>query len=73
MIIIVAVIAALSGLTLGGLAWLAHVLRRDRPFIWHPGDPVPEVPADAAIRHWHQADRERQLADATPPNRPRRD
>ncbi|HVB45592.1 MAG TPA: hypothetical protein VNF47_23195 [Streptosporangiaceae bacterium] len=34
-------------------AYLAHLLRRDRAMIWHPGDDLPDVPGDAPIRTWH--------------------
>jgi hypothetical protein len=32
---------------LAGLAWAAHLLRRDRHLIWHPGHPLPGIPAVA--------------------------
>lgn len=37
-----------------GAAYLAHQLRRDRHLIWRPGDAVPDVPQDAAIRCWNK-------------------
>jgi hypothetical protein len=45
----------MSVLTLAGLARLVHTLRRDSRVTWHPGDPLPDVPDDAVIRHWHRA------------------
>ncbi len=33
---------------------------------WHPGDPLPHVPADAPIRTWHDAELRTRVADSGP-------
>jgi hypothetical protein len=44
---LIAVLAA-AGTTL--IAWLV----RSAGPTWHPGDPLPHVPADAPIRNWRE-------------------
>ena len=38
-----------------GIAWIA-VLVRSGARSWHPGDPLPHVPADAPLRTWRRAE-----------------
>ena len=38
---------------------------------WHPGDPLPHVPADAPLRTWHDAAQRTRVAE-TGPSRVRR-
>ena len=33
---------------------------------WHPGDPLPHVPADAPLRTWHEAELRTRVADSVP-------
>ena len=35
-----------------GTAWTARLVRSGGRS-WHPGDPLPHVPADAPLRTWH--------------------
>lgn len=49
---IIAIFAAIMVVICGGgAAWIGYLLHRDGRS-WHPGDPLPDVPADAPIRHW---------------------
>jgi hypothetical protein len=44
--------AAVTGLVLlAGAASVPLILHRHPS--WHPGDDIPEVPADAPLRTWH--------------------
>lgn len=52
MTIIVFGVAAITVLSTAGLAYLMHLLRRDRHLIWRPGKPLPDVAADAPLRQW---------------------
>lgn len=39
---------------------------------WHPGDPLPHVPADAPLRTWHDAEMRRRAHPATTRRAPAR-
>ena len=50
--VILPVLGLIAVACTAGLRYLAHVLHRDRGMIWRPGDILPDVPQDAAIRRW---------------------
>ena len=50
--IVVIALAVIAAPSAAGLAYLGYLLRRDRRVIWHPGDPLPDVPPDAPLRQW---------------------
>lgn len=54
--------ATLGLLAAAGALYVTRALRRDQAAVWHPGDPVPDVPADAPLRTWHAA-RQRQATE----------
>ena len=63
--VLIAVWTLIAVLAAAGTAWIAALVRSGGRS-WHPGDPLPPVPADAPIRTWHAAARAARAAGTTP-------
>ncbi len=61
LLIVWILIAVLAG---GGAAWIV-LLVRSGGRSWHPGDPLPHIPANAPIRTWHAAAQRHRSQPAT--------
>jgi hypothetical protein len=55
MTILIAVWTLTAVLAAAGTAWIV-LLVRSGGRSWHPGDPLPHVPATAPLRTWHDAE-----------------
>ena len=51
--VLIAVWILIAVLAAAGTAWIV-LLVRSGGRSWHPGDPLPHVPADAPIRNWRE-------------------
>ena len=47
---IITAVALIAAACAAGVALLAYLLHRDRGACFRPGDPLPDIPADAPIR-----------------------
>ena len=52
MTILLAVAALIAALAAAGTIWTVRLIRSGGRS-WHPGDPLPHVPATAPLRTWH--------------------
>ena len=59
---LIAVWTLIAVLAAAGTAWTVWLVRSGGRS-WHPGDPLPHVPADAPIRTWHAAAQSARAAD----------
>ncbi len=65
MTILIAVWTLTAVLAAAGTAAIV-LLARSGGRSWHPGDPLPHVPADAPLRTWHDAAQRTRVARTAP-------
>ena len=53
--VLIAVWTLIAVLAAAGTAWIVLLVRAGGRS-WHPGDPLPHVPADAPLRTWRRAE-----------------
>ena len=63
--VLIAVWILIAVLAAAGTAWIV-LLVRSGGRSWHPGDPLPHVPADVPLRTWHEAELRTRVADSVP-------
>ena len=63
--VLIAVWTLTAVLTAAGTAWIAALVRSGGRS-WHPGDPLPHVPASAPLRTWHAAAQRTRVAQSVP-------
>ncbi|MDA8320998.1 MAG: hypothetical protein M0030_14515 [Actinomycetota bacterium] len=52
-------------LAAAGITWTVRLVRSGGRS-WHPGDPLPPVPADAPLRTWHDTARRTRVTETSP-------
>lgn len=65
MTILLTVAALTAALAAAGTAWTVRLIRSGGRS-WHPGDPLPHVPATAPLRTWHDAAQAARAAGTAP-------